>query len=198
MLKVEIIDSSPIFVTGLVTVLTGRGMVASPAGAGPTRVADVHIVNPVALGDRTLPDFVADVPRSAPVLLLTEHQDVPMLAEYAGAAGLVHRQSTPETVVHAVRTVVEGGTCWPAGADPGPPEGWDSLSPREQQVLHQIARGLTHGQIASRLAISRHTVDTYVKRIRSKLVLGNKAELTRAALTGGLADELADRAAPGR
>jgi DNA-binding CsgD family transcriptional regulator len=59
------------------------------------------------------------------------------------------------------------------------------LSPREREVLHQVARGLTHGQIASMMGISRHTVDTYVKRIRSKLDLANKAELTRAAVLGG-------------
>ena len=35
-----------------------------------------------------------------------------------------------------------------------------------------------------RLGISAHTVDTYVKRIRSKLAVGNKAELTRAAVLG--------------
>jgi DNA-binding CsgD family transcriptional regulator len=58
------------------------------------------------------------------------------------------------------------------------------LSPRERQVLRHIADGLTQSQIASRLAISHHTVDTYVRRIRSKLELGNKAELTRAALLG--------------
>lgn len=178
MIKVGIVDSSPIYVAGLVTVLTGDGMAAS--AAGPTWVADVYVVNPAALGDRVLTEF------PAPVLLLTDHQDAPVPAEYAGAAGLVHRQSSPETVVRAVRTVAAGGTWWPAGATPGPPEQWDSLSPREQQVLHQIARGLTHGQIASRLAISRHTVDTYVKRIRTKLVLGNKAELTRAALSADL------------
>jgi DNA-binding CsgD family transcriptional regulator len=56
------------------------------------------------------------------------------------------------------------------------------LSPREIEVLRYIASGLTHTQIATRLGISRHTVDTYVKRARSKLQLGNKAELTRAAI----------------
>ena len=57
-----------------------------------------------------------------------------------------------------------------------------TLSGREEQVLRQISRGLTHGQIATRLGISPHTVNTYVKRIRAKLGVGNKAELTRAAL----------------
>ncbi|MGW3747302.1 response regulator transcription factor [Streptomyces sp. NPDC005146] len=59
----------------------------------------------------------------------------------------------------------------------------DELSQREQQVLDFIAEGLTHAQTARRLGISQHTVDTYVKRIRSKLGVGNKAELARLALS---------------
>jgi DNA-binding NarL/FixJ family response regulator len=189
-IKVEIVDSSPVYVAGLVTVLTDSGMAASAAGTRPARVADVYVVNPEALGDRTLSEYLSGM-RPAPVLLLAEHPDTPVLAEYAEASGLVHRQSPSDTVVRAVRTVAEGGTFWPPGVAPVVPQRWDSLSPREQQVLHQIARGLTHGQIANRMAISRHTVDTYVKRIRTKLVLGNKAELTRAALTGGLVSNVA-------
>ncbi|RPF35118.1 response regulator transcription factor [Streptomyces sp. TLI_185] len=57
-----------------------------------------------------------------------------------------------------------------------------TLSPREQEVLRFIALGMTHGQVARRIGISHHTVDTYVKRVRSKFSVGNKAELTRIAL----------------
>jgi DNA-binding CsgD family transcriptional regulator len=53
---------------------------------------------------------------------------------------------------------------------------------RAFEATQHIARGLTHSQIASRLQISQHTVDTYVERIRGKLDIGNKAELTRAAV----------------
>ncbi|MEU6885573.1 helix-turn-helix transcriptional regulator [Streptomyces viridosporus] len=56
------------------------------------------------------------------------------------------------------------------------------LSPRERQVLDFIAAGLTHAQAARRLGISQHTVDTHVKRIRSKLGVGNKADMVRLAL----------------
>ncbi|MDF6040983.1 helix-turn-helix transcriptional regulator [Streptomyces sp. JH14] len=59
----------------------------------------------------------------------------------------------------------------------------DELSQREEQVLDFIAEGLTHAQTARGLGISQHTVDTYVKRIRSKLGAGNKAELARLAMS---------------
>jgi DNA-binding CsgD family transcriptional regulator len=59
-----------------------------------------------------------------------------------------------------------------------------ALSPRERDVIGHIARGYTHHQTARRLGVSKHTVDTYVKRVRAKLNLGNKAELTCLALRG--------------
>lgn len=59
---------------------------------------------------------------------------------------------------------------------------FSALSQREQQVITHIADGLTHDQIARLLGITRNTVDTYVKRIKSKIGLGNKAELTQFAL----------------
>lgn len=56
-----------------------------------------------------------------------------------------------------------------------------TLSPREEEVLHYLASGFTHDQVARRIGVSRHTVDTYVKRLRAKLDVGNKAQLVTAA-----------------
>src|SRR6185437_5090403 len=109
----------------------------------------------------------------------------------AGASGVISKRETGQRIVEAVRAIAAGARLCPRewGRPPGPvrldlPD--HPLSDREEQVLRQIARGLTHGQIATRLGISPHTVDTYVKRIRAKLGVGNKAELTRAALLGRL------------
>lgn len=55
------------------------------------------------------------------------------------------------------------------------------LSRREQEVIGLLTNGCTHAQIARRLEISQHTVDTYVKRLRAKLGPGNKAHLVTAA-----------------
>ncbi|MFD9608442.1 response regulator transcription factor [Streptomyces sp. NPDC059083] len=82
----------------------------------------------------------------------------------------------PLLLVAAVRRV----------AAPGPApvrQGVATLSPREREVLGHLVEGCTHDQAARRIGISQHTVDTYVKRIRSKLGAHNKAQLVRAALT---------------
>jgi DNA-binding NarL/FixJ family response regulator len=61
----------------------------------------------------------------------------------------------------------------------------NGLSPREIETLRWIASGFTHAQIASRMGLSAATVDTYAKRIRAKLNVNNKAELTRMAIELG-------------
>lgn len=63
-----------------------------------------------------------------------------------------------------------------------------SLTAREIGTLRLVAQGLTHRQVARRLSLAEATVDTYVKRIRAKLGVGNKAELTRMAVSLGLID----------
>lgn len=71
----------------------------------------------------------------------------------------------------------------PAPAPVGLPSG---LTEREGQVLALVAEGWTHKQISSKLGLSKATIDTYVQRIRQKLGLRNKADLTRAAVKYGL------------
>jgi DNA-binding NarL/FixJ family response regulator len=141
----------------------------------------VFVLDPVAVVDADPVDFVRQGARLCPILVLAGDAGIGFVA--AGAAGVIDRDGASDVLVNAVadvagqvrvispRTSVESDT-------------YPELSPREHEVLAQIADGLTHGQIARKLGISSHTVDTYVKRIRSKIGVGNKADLTRAALLG--------------
>jgi DNA-binding NarL/FixJ family response regulator len=152
-------------------------------------------------------NYVGSLAKFIKVLLLTNSAtggtDDPLLLQlrHAGAAGVVSKCERADVIVNAVRAVAAGAN-WPDAAatggmaadchmmaadkDEDQNRPTARLSVREEQVLRQISRGLTHSQVARRLGISQHTVDTYVKRIRAKLGLGNKAELTRAVFTGVL------------
>ena len=55
----------------------------------------------------------------------------------------------------------------------------DPLTAREQDVLMQLAQGLTNKQIAHLLGISEHTVKFHVSAIYSKLGVANRAEAVR-------------------
>jgi DNA-binding CsgD family transcriptional regulator len=65
---------------------------------------------------------------------------------------------------------------------PGKP----ALGPRELETLRHIASGHTYLQTARKMGLSRHTVDAYLRRIRTKTNIKTTAELTRLAITLGL------------
>lgn len=60
------------------------------------------------------------------------------------------------------------------------------LSPREQETLTLIARGLTVGEVAGKLQLSPLTVAGYVKTIYQKMHVSNRVELVREATRRGL------------
>lgn len=61
-----------------------------------------------------------------------------------------------------------------------------SLSSREREVVRLLAEGHPHRVIAEQLGISARTVETYRHRIREKLGLQSRAELTQFARSAGL------------
>jgi DNA-binding NarL/FixJ family response regulator len=111
----------------------------------------------------------------------------------AGARGYVTKSITPEELIEAIGRVQAGdavfsprlaGFVLDAFADtmsaPVDPE-MDQLTPREKEVLRQIARGYSYKQVARRLSISVKTVETHVSAVLRKLQLSNRHELARWA-----------------
>ncbi|MEO3928867.1 response regulator transcription factor [Micromonosporaceae bacterium B7E4] len=103
---------------------------------------------------------------------VTKHTDADALAEAVRAVGARQFHLAPH-LADIIQSAI--------GARPEP-LARPVLSPREQDTLTYLARGFTHQQTATRMGVSKTTVDTYVARIRAKLHVGNKAELTMAAL----------------
>jgi DNA-binding NarL/FixJ family response regulator len=133
------------------------------------------------------------------VLMLTMHDDPEYLrvALVSGAAGFVLKNSAPRELLLAIRTVHQGRSYVDptlAGAAlrgvlarTNPAEGpVDRLSPREIEVLRQLALGYTNKEIANRLTVSVKSVETYRARLSEKLGLSGRAELVRYALENGL------------
>jgi DNA-binding NarL/FixJ family response regulator len=196
MIRVDILDRSPVFTHGLIHVLGQAGIVglAADAAARAALPVDVSVVDPRVLGmERTL-GFIAEQVRDHPVVALVDDASCAWAAAWlrAGAAQVLDRYADPDTLVRAILAAT-------ARLRPGPPRGPgrtdpcdqaepspSALSGRESEVLRLIAEGCTHHQVAHRLGISGHTVDTYVKRIRTKLGVATKAELIRLAVRDGL------------
>lgn len=61
-----------------------------------------------------------------------------------------------------------------------------ALSSREKEVLELIADGLTNPQIAAKLFISMHTVDSHRKNLLTKFGINNTASLIKLAAKHGM------------
>lgn len=82
-------------------------------------------------------------------------------------------------VTQATQLIASGGL-----ATPTPGSDADELTARELQVLELVAEGLSNGQIAERLYISRKTVSVRVSAILRKLGATSRTEATRRHLSG--------------
>ncbi|MGW7488997.1 response regulator transcription factor [Streptomyces sp. NPDC054786] len=193
MIRTEIWGRSPVYLVGLVQVLNDVGIMvlAAKTTLDERRFshADVFLIDAEAASADAL-HRIADVAAHTSVLVVN-HEAPAQAATYlmAGASAVLGRWESGHCIVKAVkavasRTAVPQCGCTARSDTDAVPVDAFHLSEREKQVLWHITQGLTHGQIGTRLGISSHTVDTYVKRIRVKLGAGNKAELTRLALLG--------------
>jgi DNA-binding CsgD family transcriptional regulator len=65
--------------------------------------------------------------------------------------------------------------CKLSSMDNKSPEVWQSLSPREREILLLLANGETTSTVAKRLGVGASTVRTHVERTRSKLGVSTRA-----------------------
>ncbi|MEV4345176.1 response regulator transcription factor [Actinoplanes sp. NPDC049596] len=135
-------------------------------------------------------DLLPNDPYRPRVLVLTTfHQDETVAgALRAGASGYLvkHgiRNGSAGCLAEGIREIAAGGhylhpavtggviaAATAAPADPGPPAPsvLDRLTPREQEILKNMAFGYENGEIAARLFLSQATVRTHVSRIIMKL-----------------------------
>ncbi|WP_327588400.1 AAA family ATPase [Nonomuraea sp. NBC_00507] len=61
----------------------------------------------------------------------------------------------------------------------GATHGWDGLTASELQVVRLVAQGATNRQVAERLFLSPHTVNTHLRHAYTKLDVNSRVELTR-------------------
>jgi DNA-binding NarL/FixJ family response regulator len=143
--------------------------------------------------------------REAPKVLMLTTFD---LDEYvyealrAGASGFLLKDAPAAELVHAVRVVAAGDALLapsvtrrliadftkrpPARttAPVGPPH--SPLTPREEEVLTLIARGMSNAEISDTLVIAEQTTKTHVGRILMKLQLRDRAQAVVFAYESGL------------
>jgi DNA-binding NarL/FixJ family response regulator len=115
-----------------------------------------------------------------------------------GAAGYVLKDNNSEELFHAVRAAVNGEhyiskelrNCaleLTIGRHPrNGRNGDERLTTRERMVLEMAAEGLSNPEIATRLSISRRTVESHRASLMQKLGLKSQTELVRYAIRNHL------------
>jgi DNA-binding NarL/FixJ family response regulator len=122
----------------------------------------------------------------------------------AGASGFLLKDAPPPDMLSAIRAVATGDAVVAPSVTrrllaqfaqhlPGPelPPGEpdprvESLTPRERELLVEVARGLSNAEIAERLVLSEATVKTHVGRILGKLGLRDRVQIVVFAYENGL------------
>jgi DNA-binding NarL/FixJ family response regulator len=143
---------------------------------------------------------IMDCNKEAQVLVLSMYPEdqyaVRMMK--AGASGYLTKETAPEQLVKAIRTVVAGKKyisptlaellLLECGADSGKPP-HEILSDREYQVLRLIGSGKKVSEIAAMLSLSVKTISTYRAHILDKMNLKNNAELIYYVMNNGLKEQ---------
>jgi len=127
------------------------------------------------------------------VLVLTMHSSAEFIKNIvkAGAAGYLKKDSDKQLLLAAIAELHNKGSYYP-------PETThlvlkslqerhkgELISPREKEVVTLIAEGMTTKEIAEKLFLSKHTIESHRQNILLKLDIKNSAELVKHAIKRG-------------
>jgi len=208
---VIVADDQAVVRAGIAAILDAEpGLsVVGQAADGESAVALALRLRPdVALMDIRMPGdgglaatarITAGAPATRVVVLTTFDLDEYVFAALrAGAVGFLLKDAEPERVVDAVRVVARGAALldpavtgrlierYTAGPLPADAARLRRLTPRETEVLRNMARGLTNAEIAAELGISPATVKDHVAVVLGKLGVRDRVQATIAAYETGL------------
>lgn len=113
----------------------------------------------------------------------------------AGASGYLHKDSAPEVLIDAIRTIQSGGKylspqitklLYREMNDNNQELPHLTLSDREYEVFLSIGEGKANNQIANQLSLSAKTISTYRSRILTKLNMDNNSDIIQYILLHNL------------
>ena len=202
-ISILIVDDHPLLREGITAVIDGQGdmEVVAEATNGREAIDKFREYRPdVTLMDLAMPELDgvsatiairAEWPDARVIMLTTYSGDVQALrALKAGASGYLLKSLIRKDLLEAIRSVHAGHRRIPAqiAADLADHVGDDALSPRELEVLRQVAAGNSNRRVAMHLGISEETVKAHVKSILSKLTANDRTHAVTIALKRGIID----------
>jgi FixJ family two-component response regulator len=127
---------------------------------------------------------------SAPIFIISGQGDIPMAvnAIKAGAHDFIEKPFDADVVIGRVREAVAARRRRDRAPAASPFRarfpGAELLTPREREVLEQIAKGASNKEAGRALGISPRTIEVHRARIMEKLEARNTADLIRIVLSG--------------
>src|SRR5690606_15776623 len=129
-------------------------------------------------------------------LVVSMHTDTSMIDNLIKNAvdGFISKNADSVELLHAIRTILKGEKFFSENVKKAYMEGLfnkekntlETLTTREKEVLRLIAEEYTTQEIADKLFLSKHTIESYRKMLLYKLNARNLAGLTKYAIKLGL------------
>lgn len=212
MIRVLLVDDQSMIRAGLRMILesTDDIVVVGEAADGDEALVQTRAADPdVVLMDVQMPvlDGIEATQRlqdeniRARIIVLTtfERDDYLFGALSAGASGFILKNSPPEELVRAVRTVAHGdalldpavtrrviGNLAAPRSPNAAPDRIGDLSDREREVFLGLARGRSNAELAAELYLGEATVKTHVSSVLSKLALRDRVQAVIYAYEHGI------------
>lgn len=195
-ITVLVVDDHPLIREGISAVVGGVDdiSVVGEASNGLEAIRLYRATQPdVTLMDVQMPELngigainsiMSEFPQARIAVLTTYRGDVRALqAIKAGARGYLLKSTLRHELIETIRALAVGKRHFPPeiAAELAANIDQDGLSPREVQVLQQVANGLSNKELAVALAIGEDTVKGHLSKIMDKLGANNR---THAVILG--------------
>jgi len=162
--------------------------------ARPRSLTPSCLVLDVSLPDLNgleLQKLIAGDRSDMPIIFITGHGDVPMTVQAmkAGAIEFLMKPFDDEVLLSAIRNAIKRSA---AVLDDQAElqtlrDSYESLTPREQEIMRLVVAGMLNKQIGMKLGISEITVKAHRGKAMQKMKAGSLADLVKIAVRLGLA-----------
>ena len=204
-LRIFLVDDHPLILSGIKFLIDAQNdmeVIGTAATAEQALDLIPKVTPDIVVVDGSLPklsgialvDYLHGRYPGMYMLALTQHEEGPYVREFlqAGAKAFVLKRSAAEDLIHALRSVLKGGTYIDPSvaskilirSEPESGNG-ENLSEREESVVRLVAEGLSNKEVGRLMGLSVKTVETYKARACEKLSLYTRAALISYALKEG-------------
>ena len=212
-MRIIIVDDHNLFREGLAAIIQQEAdiEVIGLVGTVQEAVDEVHTLKPdIVLMDFSLPDgtgadatrkIIQDYPGCKVVFMTMSDKEEDLLAAIrSGAVGYLMKNMAPSKLVAALRSVQRGESALSRSMtlrimkelsrtkdlEQSEDPALGRLTPREYDILAELADGKSNQEISRQLVISENTVKYHVHSILDKLNLRDRKEAARFAIEHGI------------